>query len=506
MTASNGSGSTAAPARDGIFVSLVQTIASIGVIQVASMCFLLVRSKVVAVTLGPEGVGAISLIDQVVGLVAQVCTFSLPFAAIKFLSAAHSEGQQSFANLYATLLRALLIVSLAGTASGIALLIWWPAVLGDELVRYAGIVTLALLSIPATNLVALSTNTMAAARRVHAAAAYGAYNAAALAVLCTAGVFVAGLFGYYLGNLIALAILALGGLLYLKGRERLSIFGNKLSLWREIRRRPEVIGFSVSLYLISFSMPIAYLIARYAVLNSQGLEGAGLLQSAMALSLALTTVMRQANLLYLTPAMNRVGEAEEKCRAAAEFLRAFSLVIGMVAVPLVLFPDWWLPLLYSRRFLDASPYVYLFVLAQTVELLAGVVLAVLVGLGHIGTQVWVTLIGLAGLAVIAWALAPLFGIAGVALAILFDGLVVFALAAWRLWRLHRFSIAPAMGWLPAGMVLLIASCGIFAVLFPSDTLGLILTKGVICLLPGFIGLTILRDKDGRFARWNQERT
>jgi O-antigen/teichoic acid export membrane protein len=247
-------------------------------------------------------------------------------------------------------------------------------------------------------------------------------------------------------------------------------------------------------------MPVVYLIARYAILNSQGLEGAGLLQSAMALSLALTMVMRQANMLYLTPAMNRVDKAEEKFRMAAEYLRAFSLVIAMVAVPLVLFPDWWLPLLYSSRFLAAVPYVYLFVLAQTLELLAGVVLALLVGLGHIATQLWVTLSGLAGLAFIACALAPRYGIAGVGLAILFDGLAVFVLAAWRLWVLHRFPIAQAVGWLPAGVVLLIASCGILAVRFPSNTATSILIKGAICLFLALAGLKILRDKDGSFAR------
>jgi O-antigen/teichoic acid export membrane protein len=463
------------------------------------MCFQLLRSKVVAVTLGPDGVGAISLIDQVAGLVAQICTFSLPFAAVKFLSAAHSEDQQSFASLYVAFVKAVVIVSLVGTAFGIALLMWWPAVLGDELARYTGIGVLALLAIPASNLVSLLTNTMAAARRMHASAAYGAYNSAILALLCTGGMLVAGLRGYYVGNLIALTGLVIGGLWYLYKREKLSISSQRLSVWHEIRRHRAVISFALSLYLVSFSMPAAYLIARYAVVNSQGLAGAGLLQSAMALGLALTMVMRQGNMLFLT-AMNRAGKPEDKFHEAAEYLRAFSLVIALVAVPLVLFPDWWLPLLYSKRFLAASPYVYMFVLAQTLQLLAGVVLAVLVGLDHFGTQLWVTLCGLASLAAIAWILVPKFGIAGVGVAILFDGMLVFALAAWRLWTLYRFSIPGAMGGLPIGMVLLIGSCGMLAVKYPSNTAGAVLLKSAICLVLGFVGVKILRDKNGRFAQ------
>src|SRR5262249_40758741 len=209
--------------------------------------------------------------------------------------------------------------------------------------------------------------------------------------------------------------------------------------------------------------------------------------------------------LYLTPAMNRVGEAQEKFRAAAEYMRAFSLVIAMVSVPLVLFPDWWLRLLYSSRFLAASPFVYLFVLAQALQLLAGVVLAVLVGLDHIATQVWVTVSGLTGLAVIAWVLTPRYGSAGVGLAILFDGLLVFILAAWRLWAPHRFAIARTIGWLPLGMVFLIASCGILAVRLPSDTFGSILIKCAICLLLALLGLKILREKRPQL-RWKLDRS
>lgn len=328
-----------------------RTIVGLGAIQVVVMAFNLLRSKIVAVTVGPAGVGAISLIDQVAALVAQICTFSLPYAAVKFLSAAHSEGREAFTSQYVTFLRVLVIISVLGSGVGAALLWWWPAVLGRELVTYGSVVVVALLAVPALNLTALLTNAMAAAQRLRASALYGLLIAVALAVLSGAGVVLAGLKGYYVGNLLALVGLAAGGAFWFSRREGLWAPSGRINLWREMRRYPKVLNFAAALYVISFAFPMAYLIARYALLSAHGLEATGLLQSAMALGLALTAVMRPANALFLTPALNRNEEGSKKFHKAANYLRVLALIIGIAALPLVLFPDWWLLILYSRRFL-----------------------------------------------------------------------------------------------------------------------------------------------------------
>src|SRR5262249_61690000 len=78
--------------REAVSAPVLRTILTIGIIQAGTMAFYLVRSKITAVTVGPVGVGTISVVDQVVALVTQVSTFSLPYAAVKFLSAAHSES------------------------------------------------------------------------------------------------------------------------------------------------------------------------------------------------------------------------------------------------------------------------------------------------------------------------------------------------------------------------------------------------------------------------------
>src|SRR5260370_41054133 len=97
---------------------MLRMIAGIGVLQVAVTLVNLLRSKVVAVLLGPEGVGVIGLVDQLVQLVLYASTLSLPFAAVRFLSRAHSEGQEAFTRSFGSFLRALLILTSVGTVLG----------------------------------------------------------------------------------------------------------------------------------------------------------------------------------------------------------------------------------------------------------------------------------------------------------------------------------------------------------------------------------------------------
>jgi PST family polysaccharide transporter len=439
--------------------SILRTMVALGAIQVVTMGFTLMRSKIAAVVLGPEGVGAISLIDQVAALVGQVCAFSLPFAAAKFLSFAHSEGQEAFANLYFAFFRILLVLSLFGTGIGIVLVLLHPSLLGRGLAAYRGIAILAFLAIPATNLIMLLTSSISAARRVQASGLYGAIGALLLALLAGAGTYLAALRGYYWGNLLALVATVVVGTLYLYRSENLRIRHPGIRLLQQIRRYPKVTSLAASLYVTSFMMPLAYLIGRYSMLETHGLQAAGLLQAAMAQGLVLFAVMRQSNALFLTPAMNRAGGPQEKFRQAMEFLRVFSVLIGVIALPLVLFPDWWLRLLYSKTFLPATAFIFWFVIAQAVQLLAGVNLALLVGLDHIGAQAKITLCGFASLALLSWLLVPRLGIAGVGIAVLCNGLITFCLSAWRLWVLRGMAVHRAVGWLPLCVVFVIAVCG-----------------------------------------------
>ena len=116
------------------------------------------EAKIVALLLGPEGVGAISVIDQVVQFAAYLSAFSLPLASVKFLSRAHSKGDDAFRRTYSAFLMLLLVLA----AVTMALILLRPDWLGLTLARFRVSLLVAAASIPAMSLMAFFTNVLAA--------------------------------------------------------------------------------------------------------------------------------------------------------------------------------------------------------------------------------------------------------------------------------------------------------------------------------------------------------
>lgn len=469
-----------------------RAILTIGAMQAAAMAFNLLRGKVVAVTVGPEGVGVISVVDQIVALVAQVASLSLPFAAVKLLAQAHSESTQAFARGYAALLRGLLAASAVGMGLAAVTVLGWGDALLPEFSGVLGVLVLALCGVPALNLTAFLTNVLAAARRVRGSALMGVLSAASLAVASVTGILVAGLAGFYAGSVVGASVLVVGALLYLRRREGLPVREGPVRVIEEIRRYPAVVNLAGSLYLTAFTAPLAYLVARYAVVRTAGITEAGLLQAAMGPALALGAVLRSSNALFLTPAVNRRGDGGEKLRSAVEFQRALSVVAAILALPIVLFPGWWLRLLYSDGFVVASPYVYLFVLGEMLLLLAGVNQALVIGLDDIRTHLAVSLGGHAAIILTSLWLVPKYGIGGVAAALLANSLVIMVVTMARLSATHRMAVCRTAGWVPAVAMLAVGAAGVVAVYTEQDTPISLLLKAAACVVVGGLGVGAFR--------------
>ncbi|WP_218081752.1 oligosaccharide flippase family protein [Anthocerotibacter panamensis] len=416
---------------------MLKIIAAIASIQVVAILVSLLRSKLLAVLLGPEGMGVISVVDQVVQLIAQLSAFSLPFAALKFLSRSHSQGLAQFQQSYASLLKLLVFLTLGGTTVGLGLVLWHPEVLGADLLKYRHLLVLGILTVPTIALQGFLRHTLAAAQRTRSAAFLDSVIALTMLMALGTGVWLGGVEGFYWSALGAGVLLVVGILVYLRRTLDLPLFAGTSNLRREFQQNPDIVTFSLILYASAFLHPLAYFLARYGVLSHSGEAGAGLLQAALSLSSALALVLNPANGLYLTPILNRAIPKAEKIQAALEFQGKLVIALGAVAMPLVLFAPLLVVLLFAPSFAGAGQVVFLFVIAQCFLQLAGVYQALIIGMDDLKVYGVIVALGHLSFGVGAWFLAGHYGIAGVGCALIFSGLALFLLTLGQLTVRHE---------------------------------------------------------------------
>ena len=426
---------------------MLKIIAAIGSIQVLAILVGLIRSKIIALLLGPAGVGIISIVDQSAQLVAHVSAFSLPFAAVKFLSRSHSESFEAFKGSYSSLLRALFLLTTAGAALSLGITLWRPEVLGRELSAYRGFLLPALIGVPAIALHGFFSSVLASGQKPKASALLALTITLSLTVAATIGVPVGGILGLYWGNFLASLFIVVGVLVYLKRKLGLPLFERGHGIRKELQKYPDTVIFSLILYGSSFAHILSYFVVRFTVLTIFGEIQAGLLQATIALAGAINLIFSPVNGLYLTPILNRSIPKEEKMRAALEFQRALMVGLGVLAMPIVLFPEWLLVLLFSTAFLEVNRVVFLFVVAQCVVQLGGVYNALLIGFDDLKMYGMITFFGHLLLALLSWLLAARYGILGVGVASLISSVTIFLLSLGQLSLKHGFVIAPRLRYL-----------------------------------------------------------
>ena len=406
----------------------------------------LARTKVLAVSLGPSGVGVAGVVDQAVALVAQLGSLSIPFVALKFLSRARDEPKAAVGRIYTSLVLTVVVASTVSAAVATALAWWQPALFGTGLTPYRTAVLLALVSVPPIAVAPVFRNVMAALER-HRESALAAFFAAILTVIgAWVGVRVGGLEGLYIANAVVTLVTIVGMYIYLQRALGLQFASGMRpsDVSRELSSQPGLANFAASMYVLALTSPLAYLLARSLLLSSHGEVEAGWVAAAYGLAVSVRLVLNQANGLYLTPIVNRAGPKESRTNAVAEYLRILIVLVVLSSVLIVLFPQPWITLLYSTGFLEAAPLVVYFLLAESVLLLAGVYQALLIGFDDIKGFLVSTVAGQILTIGLAWWLVGSIGGKAVGIAFLAGNSVILLSTAVRLLRAHegRAAFAP----------------------------------------------------------------
>lgn len=416
----------------------LQAIVALGSIQALTMLAGLARTKVLAVLLGPAGVGVASVIDQVVSLVAQLGSLSIPFVGLKFLARARDGTVHDTRRIYDALILLLVVASIAAAAIGTGIATIQPSFFGDGLAPYRTALIVALIGVPPFAIAPLLRNAMAALER-HRESAIAAFIGAVLTAAAAAiGVKASGLVGLYVANGLVLVVMIVGMQWYL-GRSLGLGFSTDLSVGpaaRALRSQPGLPTFAVSMYVLALTSPLAYLLARSMLLSTHGAIDAGLVAAAYGIGVSIRLVLNQANALYLTPLVNRNSPKAERTTAVAEYLRILIVLVVLSTLIIVLFPAQWLTLLYSASFVDAIPLLTVFVLAEAVLLVAGVYQSLLIGFDDISGFLVCTVTGQLITIALARGLVASEGGMGVGVAFLVGNAVILIASATRLLRAH----------------------------------------------------------------------
>ncbi|MEC4888445.1 MAG: oligosaccharide flippase family protein [Nitrospira sp.] len=470
----------------------------IGGLQILGMLVNIARTKVLALWVGPEGIGIISSIDQTIQFVTHVCTLSLPFAAVKFLSKAHSEGGEAFRDGYVVFLKVLLFLSTVGALVAAGVVLFRADLFPAKIVPYQTLLVLGLLGIPATALAGLFPNVLAAAQQSTGSARLIVFTGIAMAVAGTLGLLAGGITGLYVASVCTITVLAVVVVEYLRRTLGLSIADCKVGIVAGFRRMGNVVSFSFLFYLGAIMSTGALLVTRYAVLETYGEAEAGFLQAGMAVALLMSAVLTPLNGLFFTPRVNRAGPKEEKFHVAVEFQKQMAMIVTVVSIPALLFPHVLLALAFSPKFLVAAQYMFLFMLWQTFTMYAGIYQALLIGLDDMVSFTTLSCLGSILAACSAVVLVPQYGVIGAASGFVAASALVTLGTFVRLKRWHGFVLPARLVWLMGYSLLVTVVLGGIFRQYDGWQYPMLLSKAAVAL-GALVGLFLFLSAKDRVA-------
>lgn len=400
---------------------MLKALVAIGVLQVLTMLFQLVRTKALAVMLGPEAIGVMAVIDKLLAVLAQTASLSFPFAAVRFLPQLWHDDPRRFDGVYRAMRRVLAATVGAATLIALGVTIFAPKLWGATLLPYRHVILLAVMTIPALAAIPFLQNVVAAQMRQNRAMLIAVANAGVLCVASIVGVWAGGLAGNYLAYaLLGLAFMVVVGAIARAPR-------SVPTATQPNRELPPLLWrFSAAMLTLTFVTPYAALFVHYRVLSMLGAQAAGWMQAAIGVSIAVRAVLGSSHAVFLTPGVNRGGTPAERMMWASQFQSTLCLLAGATVPLLLLFPQIAVGVLYSRQFAPGAQFVAIFVLAELLGLVAATYQALVVAFDHLAFHVVQNLAAQLVLVGIAAVTIERYGIAGAGAAGLAAQLVLYS--------------------------------------------------------------------------------
>lgn len=467
---------------------MIRALLGIGLLQFVSMLLLLVRTKVLALAVGVDGVGTIANVDALAAVIAQTLSLSLPFAALRFLPDALRRAPAQSDLLYRQMRLVLLAVLVPAAVLCLALALFAPRLFGVALLPYQRTLILAFAGLPVVALIPFLTNAYAGAVGHMYSMRLTVAHSAVLGVAALAAAAGLGVDGFYA------AYALLGTCLVTVAAARLAVPGvtaaDRLPLRARaaLRLTPGMWSFALWLLPLTFLAPYAGWFVKYTTLKLYGVAAAGILQSAIGISISVRALLGAAHSVFLTPHVSRESDPVARMAWADEFQRTTGLLFALTLPPLLLFSDIAVRLLYAPAFVAGSTFVALFVAAEVIGMLSGTYQALIIAAGSVRFHLAQNLLAQALLAGTAAVALPRLGLAGAGLAALAAPVFLFVTT---LVFLHRtFGVRPSAAAVRSSIVTVVILLigGAVGSRFPGLSPGLIGQKAMVCLALWIIAL------------------
>lgn len=323
-----------------------------GGVQVFTILISIIRSKLIAVLLGPSGMGISGLLTATTGLIASLTNFGLSTSAIKDISAANNSGDNVRISTVATIIRRLVwITGILGAIVTLILSPWLSQItFGNSEYTFAFIwlsITLLL------NQISVGQTVLLRGMRKLKYMAQSSVIGSAMGLITTIPLY------YFYGNngivpgiIVSSIVTLLLTWFYTKKIDILPIYVSRARTVAEGKGMLKM-GFMISLSgLISLG---ASYITRIYISNTGGINDVGLFNAGFAIINTYVSLIFTAMGTDFYPRLASVGNNNEHCKLLINQQAEVSiLILAPIITIFIVLINWVIILFYSDEFLPIN--------------------------------------------------------------------------------------------------------------------------------------------------------
>ena len=348
-------------------VNSVKAFLVIGGAQIANMAISIIRVKIIAVLMGPYGIGMLGLFNSVRDSVINIAHLGIPNSGVKTLSQEDRESQK-LAEIQGSIFISLFL------QGALAFFVIW--IFEDQLNKYifdGKLASWELLLVGASVWLALIgfaiLTILQAFRRISEIAKYAVYGSLIGSSLGVFFIFI------YEEKAIALFLLSLalgqiivGGLLILKSKD---IFIIKLTSFRVILRHwINMSRLGISLMLSGVALTLTMLVMRSYIQRAIGIDAVGQFEAAWVLSITLIALFLNTMAADYFPKLSSIiGDNFKVHETVNNHIQIVLFLAGPLIILFIGFAPWLVSLLYSKDFFDSHIILQWFMIGNYFKLI-----------------------------------------------------------------------------------------------------------------------------------------